>query len=97
MYMREARDCTKGFSSQQSLSMSASVYDVAVNDNGDVYAAVRGNNRIEVFNWEGKRIDDRTIGTSGDGEGQFSSPSAIAIRGSIHCMSQTPVTIACKS
>ena len=77
--------------------MSASVYDVAVNDNGDVYAAVRGNNRIEVFNWEGKRIDDRTIGTSGDGEGQFSSPSAIAIRGSIHCMSQTPVTIACKS
>ncbi|MCG8624562.1 MAG: NHL repeat-containing protein, partial [Proteobacteria bacterium] len=82
MYMREARDYTKGFSSQKTLSMSAKVYDVAVNDSGDVYAAVRGNNRIEVFSKEGKQIDDRTIGTSGDGEGQFNSPSAIAIRGS---------------
>ena len=41
-----------------------------------------GNHRIEVFNKEGKQIDDRTIGTRGDGEGQMSNPSAIAIRGS---------------
>jgi DNA-binding beta-propeller fold protein YncE len=82
MYMREAKDYTKGFSSQKSLCTSSTIYDVAVNDNGDVYAAVRGNNRIEVFDKEGKQFDDRTIGTSGDGEGQFKSPSAIAIRGS---------------
>jgi DNA-binding beta-propeller fold protein YncE len=82
MYMRKARDYTKGFSSQTSLSASSTTYDVAVDDNGDVYAAVNGNNRIEVFNKEEKRLNDCTIGTSGDGEGQLSNPSAITIRGS---------------
>jgi hypothetical protein len=83
IYIREARDYTKGFSSQKTLSASSNIYDVAINDNGDVYAAVTGNNRIEIFNKEEKRLDDRTIGTSGDGEGQFKSPRAIAIRGSM--------------
>ena len=83
MYMRGARDYTKGFSCQKTLGASSYIYDVAVNDNGDVYLAVCGNNTIEIYNKDGKRIDNRTIGTSGDGDGQFSHPSAIAIRGNV--------------
>ena len=57
------------------------IYDVAVDDKGDVYVAVCSNSTIEVFNQNGKQI--RTIGTNGKEDGQFSSPSAIDICGSM--------------
>ena len=81
MFIREARDYTKVSGSQKSFSASTYIYDVAVDDKGDVYVAVYSNSTIEVFDQNGKWI--RTIGTSGKENGQFSCPSAIAIRGSM--------------
>ena len=81
IFIREARDYTKVSGSQKSFSASTYIYDVAVDDKGDVYVAVCSNSTIEVFNQNGKRI--RTIGTNGKEDGQFSSPSAIVICGSM--------------
>ena len=76
LYVRQGRNYTS-LSSQLTFSLSAQAYDVAVDDNGDVYVAVYGNHRIEVYNKNGSRI--RSIGTYGSGEGQFYCPSAIAL------------------
>ena len=81
IFIREARDYTKVSGSQKSFSASTYIYDVAIDDKGDVYVAVCSNSTIEVFNQNGKRI--RTIGTNGKEDGQFSSPSAIVICGSM--------------
>ena len=71
--------CTSG--PQIHFSCSSNVRDVAIDDNGDVYVAVYGYHCISVFNIGGSIT--RTIGTAGQygsEEGQFYSPSAIAIR-----------------
>ena len=74
--------CTSG--PQIHFSCSSSVRDVAIDDNGDVYVAVYGYHCVSVFNKGGSNI--RTIGTAGQygsEEGQFYSPSALAIRESV--------------
>ena len=80
MYVREVKDYTE-LSCQRNFNASSNIYDVAVDDNGDVYVAVSGNSTIEVFNQNGERI--RTIGAKGAENGQLSNPRAIAIRGSV--------------
>ena len=82
LYVRQERNYSS-LSNQRTFSLSAQPYDVAVDDNGDVYVAVYGYHCIEVYNKTGSRI--RSIGTpdGGAGEGQLNSPSAIAIRGSM--------------
>jgi hypothetical protein len=62
MYIRQERNCISLSSIQQSFSLSASPYDIAVGDNEVYVAAVSGYQGIEVFNHNGQRI--RTIGTS---------------------------------
>ena len=84
LYARKKRDFTTLTSSQLTFSLSSQPYDVAVDDNGDVYVALFTYHCIEVYNKSGNRI--RTIGTAGspgNAERQFNSPSAIAIHGSI--------------
>ena len=83
LYVRQEKNYTS-LSNQLNFNLSSTPYDVAVDDNGDVYVAVHGYHCIEVFNKTGSRI--RSIGISGSpgsGEGQFYHPSAIAIRGSM--------------
>ena len=83
LYVRQERNYTS-LSGQLTFSLSAQPYDVAVHDNGDVYVAVYGYHCIEVYNKSRSRV--RSIGQPGHGgagEGQFNSPSAITIRGSM--------------
>ena len=83
MYIREDRNYKSLSSSQQSFVLSGSPYDVAVEDN-KVYVALYNYHCIEVFNQNRQRI--HTIGMSrspGNADGQFNSPSAIAIQGDV--------------
>lgn len=61
MYIRQGRNYKSLSSSQRNFSLSASPYDVAVEDS-EVYIAVYGGNCIEVFSQNGQHI--RTIGNS---------------------------------
>ena len=76
--VREPRDYAT--SPQQSLSNlgSQAVYSLAIHDNGDIY--ITQNNYIRIVN----PVDGSTratLGSSGSGERQFSTPEAIALRG----------------
>ena len=68
----------------QYINASSSPWDVAFSDDGEMFVAVYGYHCVEVMNKQGTLL--RTIGnngTSGAGNLQFSSPSAIAIRGNV--------------
>lgn len=54
-----------------------SAADVAVDSNGDLWVADKGNNRIEKFNTSGEYL--AKFGSTGSGNGQFISPAALAI------------------
>ena len=89
LYARTKRDYTSLTSSQLTFSLSSQPYDVAVDDNGDVFVALFTYHCIEVYNKSGSCI--RTIGTAGsagNAEIQLHSPSSIAIRGSILYVSE---------
>ena len=80
-HVREAREY---ISHQLTFSVSSNVYDVAVDDNKNVYIAVSGHHCISVFNESGTNIQTiGTAGAAGSGNGQFNSPSAIAINGDV--------------
>jgi sugar lactone lactonase YvrE len=51
--------------------------DVAVDANGDLWVADKGNNRIQKFSASGEYLTK--FGSIGSGNGQFSSPAALAI------------------
>src|SRR5208283_4961753 len=55
---------------------------VAVDPDGNLYVADTLNNRIEIFDGDGKFI--RTFGKAGDGPGYFSRPKGVAIDGDNH-------------
>src|SRR5579872_5072140 len=55
---------------------------VAVDQEGNVYVADTLNNRIEIFDGDGKFI--RTFGKPGDGPGYFSRPKGVAVDGDGH-------------
>ena len=52
-------------------------YEVAVGTNGDVYASSANNGYIQVFNNNGTAI--RTIGSKGNGNGQFNTPFGLVL------------------
>ena len=56
--------------------------NVAVNKEGDVYVTDTLNNRVEVFDADGKFV--RAFGKPGDGPGHFARPKGIAIDGDGH-------------
>ena len=62
---------------QCSYNVGSYTYGVAVGTNGDVYASNYINGYIEVFNNNGTAI--RTIGSKGNGNGQFSSPYGLVL------------------
>lgn len=59
-------------------SVGGYTYGVAVHSNGEVFAS-SGNGNIQVFNKDRAAI--RTIGSSGNGDGQFSSPFGLLLVG----------------
>ena len=82
-YVRQEKNYTS-LSCQMTIALSSNPYDVAVDDNGDIYVVLYNYHCIAVFNQSGSRI--RTIGTAGSygtADGQFYYPSAIAIRGNM--------------
>jgi uncharacterized protein (TIGR03663 family) len=52
---------------------------IAVDQQGTIYVADMGNNRIEVFGPDGQAL--RTIGSAGSGDGQFQEPRGVAVDG----------------
>jgi DNA-binding beta-propeller fold protein YncE len=56
--------------------------NVAVDQDGNLYVSDTLNNRVEIFDAEGKFI--RTFGKNGDGPGDFQRPKGIAIDGDGH-------------
>ena len=84
LYVRRERNYYASTSSLFTFSLSSQPYDVAVDDNSDVYVALFTYHCIEVYNKSGNRICTiGTAGSPGNAETQFNSPSAIAIHGSI--------------
>ena len=80
--VRQDRNYASLSSHQKNFSVSSGPFDVAIDDNGDVYVAVFGNHSVSVLNETGTNI--QTIGTPGSfgsGQRQFYNPNAIAIRG----------------
>jgi sugar lactone lactonase YvrE len=81
LYVRQPREYASLASFQSTFTTSSQPWGVAVDDNGDVYVADHGYHCVYVFNQQGTRI--RTIGSNGNGDGQFSYPSSIALRGDV--------------
>ena len=65
---------------QQVISCSGVPLDVAIHDSGDIYVAC-SDNSIHVYDQGGH--EKRTIGSGGSGDGQFSSPYGISIKGDV--------------
>ena len=84
LHVRQPREYASLSGYQRTFGTSNQPWGVAVDDNGDVYVANRGYQCVYVFNQQGTII--RTIGTAGSygsGDGQFYSPTGIAIRGDV--------------
>ena len=75
--VKASKDYTP-LSNQKNYSVGSYTYGVAVHANGEVFAS---NNKgfVQVFNQDGSQI--RTIGSSGNGDGQFSTPFGLLLIG----------------
>ena len=59
-------------------------YDVAVTEDGDLAVAERGNQTVTLYSATSQSIHSfGTAGSYGSGDGQFYSPSAVAVRGDL--------------
>ena len=66
---------------QQVIRCSGGPNGIAVHDSGDIYVACTDDHSIHVFDQGGH--EKRTIGSGGGGDGQFSSPYSISIKGDV--------------
>ena len=83
---RQERAYTSLFQSgcKQYFSTSSQPWDVAVDDNGDVFVVDHGYHYISVLSQSGAtKLTIGTAGSANSGNGQFYNPTAIAIRGSV--------------
>ena len=71
---------------QQVISCSRGPLDVAIHDSGDIYVAC-SDKSIHVYDQGGH--EKRTIGIGGSGDGQFSSPYSISIKGDVMYVAET--------
>ena len=65
---------------QQVINCRGGADGIAIHDSGDIYVAC-GDNSIHVFDQGGH--EKRTIGSGGGGDGQFSTPIGISIKGDV--------------
>ena len=83
---RQERTYTSLFQSgyKQCFSTSSQPWDVAVDDNGDVFVVDHGYHCIFVLSQSGgRKLTIGTAGSANSGNGQFYCPTAIAIRGNV--------------
>ena len=66
---------------QQVINCSGGPSGIAIHDSGDIYVACISDSSIHVFDQAGHQ--KRTIGSSGSGDGQFSGPHGISIKGDV--------------
>ena len=66
---------------QQVISCSGGPKGIAIHDSGDIYVACWKDDRIRVFD-QGCH-EKRTIGSGGRGDGQFSGPCGVSIKGDV--------------
>ena len=66
---------------QQVISCRCGPRGIAIHDGGDIYVACWDDDRIHVFDQGGH--EKRTIGSYGSGDGQFSDPLGISIKGDV--------------
>ena len=66
---------------QQVINCSGGPSGIAIHDSGDIYVACYSDNSIHVFDQAG--YQKRTIGSGGSGDGQFSVPYGISIKGDV--------------
>ncbi len=66
---------------QRVYNTAANPRDVAIHDSGDLYVAANGAHCIDVLTSSG--IRKQSFGTQGNGQGQFTNPSGIALRGDV--------------
>ena len=66
---------------QQVINCSDGPSGIAIHDSGDIYVACDSDNSIHVFDQAGHQ--KRTIGSGGSGDGQFSHPYGISIKGDV--------------
>ena len=76
---------------QQVISCSGGAYGIAIHDSGDIYVASGddwfGDGIIHVYDQDGH--EKRTIGSGGSGDGQFSGPCGISIKGDVMYVAET--------
>ena len=65
----------------QVINCSGGPLSIAIHDSGDIYVACISDNSIHVFDQAGHQ--KRTIGSGGSGDGQFSGPYGISIKGDV--------------
>ena len=65
----------------QVINCSGGPSGIAIHDSGDIYVSCVSDNCIEVFDQAGQQR--RTIGSSGSGDGQFSGPRGLFIKGDV--------------
>ena len=86
VHVRNKRDYKQSSSYYHTLTLAnnSQPYDVAVDDNGDIYVASYNHGLIEVFNNNNNSYPSHTIGIDrSTGYGSFRFPSAIAIQGNV--------------
>ena len=85
LYVRPKPTCKPNYLSlcnpQQVINCSAGPSSIAIHDCGDIYVACVDDNSIHVFDQAGHQ--KRTIGSGGSGDGQFSRPHGIFIKGDV--------------
>ena len=64
------------------ISCSGGPSGIAIHDSGDIYVSCISDNSIRVFDQAGHH-QKRTIGSGGSGDGQFSGPRGIFIKGDV--------------
>eukprot|EP00731_Ephydatia_muelleri_P009099 Em0004g1437a len=72
---------------EQVINCSGGPSGIAIHDSGDVYVACKGDSSIHVFDQDGQQ--KRTIGVHGNGDGQFSSPRGLFIKGDVMYVADT--------
>ena len=74
---------------QKSISIYQYAYDVAVTEDGSLAVAEYGYHTVSLYSVNGQRqFTFGTGGSSGSGDGQFSSPSGVAIKGDVMYVSE---------
>eukprot|EP00731_Ephydatia_muelleri_P008764 Em0004g1102a len=66
---------------EQVINCSGGPSGIAIHDSGDIYVSCWRDNTIRVFDQAGQQR--RTIGSSGSGDGQFSGPRGLFIKGDV--------------